>query len=92
MITGHEHRPVAVIDDADYEHPAQPQEHRLAQLLVEVRQHFGVRHGPQPMAAFDQLLSELEVVEDLAVEEALDASVLVRERLIPGREIDDRGA
>ena len=58
-------------------------------LLVEVDDHLGVALGREPVARADQGLAQLAVVVDLAVEDDDDRPVLVGDRLVAGREVDD---
>ena len=58
-------------------------------LLVEVHEHFGVALGGEPVAASLELGPKLAVVVDLAVLDDPDRLVLVADRLIAAREIDD---
>ena len=79
-----------LVEDRDAEHPAQTAEHLGAVLLVEVRQHLGVRRAAEDVTARLEVQAELVVVEDLAVEDRPDRPVLVRHRLVARRrEVDD---
>src|SRR5687767_4593735 len=62
---------------------------RVAPLLVGVNDRFGVGPGPVGVPGGLQLFPDCLVVVDLAVEHDPDRAVLVRERLMPGGEIDD---
>jgi len=53
---------------------------------------FGVAVGVEGVAQFFQLLAQLEIVVDLAVEDDPRAAVLVVNRLRSAFEIDDREA
>ena len=59
-------------------------------LLVEVQQRLAVRAGGEAMPLPDELCAQLAVVVDLAVGDQPDRSVLVRQRLVPTGEVDDR--
>ena len=61
-----------------------------APLFVGVHDHFGVAAGLELVAAPDEFLAQLHVVEDLAVERDPQRAALVRERLLARRQIDDR--
>jgi hypothetical protein len=80
------------VPDPDREHAVDALEHRGAPLLVAVDDHLGVGVvGLEDVAAGEQLLAQRQVVVDLAVEDDLDAAVLVRHRLVRRRrEVDDR--
>ena len=67
----------APVPDREGEHAAQPREHPLAVVLVQVDQHLGVAAGPELVAPGHQLAAQRLVVVDLAVEDDLDAAVLV---------------
>jgi hypothetical protein len=43
-------------------------------------------------AAADQVLAQLDVIEDFAVERDMQCAVVVRHRLLTGREVDDAQA
>ena len=83
---------LASVPDRDREHAAQPLRERLAPLLVRVRDHLGVAVRAEAVAGAHKLVGELRVVVDLAVLHDDDASVLVRNRLVAGVEVDDREA
>ncbi len=59
-------------------------------LLVEVQQGLAIRAGAQVVALRSQVARELAVVVDLAVGDQPQRAVLVRQRLVPAGEIDDR--
>jgi hypothetical protein len=57
-----------------------------------VDEDLGVAMGMEPVALFDEVFAELEVVVDFAVEDDLDAAVLVAEGLGAAAEVDDAEA
>ncbi len=59
-------------------------------LLVEVDEDLGVAIGREAVPGALQLPLQLAVVVDLAVLDDDDAAVLVGDRLVPVREVDDR--
>ncbi len=61
-------------------------------LFIEVHQHFAIRAGAEAMAAGDQALAQLDMIEDLTVGDDPDSLVLVRERLASALHIYDREA
>ena len=77
------------VPDREGEHAAEAVDAVLAPLLVAVRDHLGVGVGPEAVAVRDQLAADLGEVVDLAVEDDLHRSVLVADRLVAGRQIDD---
>ena len=90
-----QHRParIARVVDADGEHAVEPLHAIDAPLLVGVQQHFGVGvvRAPLVFAERLQLLPDLRVVVDLAVEGQGDGAGGVQHRLGRGvRQIDDR--
>jgi hypothetical protein len=50
----------------------------------------GVALGPEAVAACDELVPQLDVVENLAIEYDPQRAILVGQRLLSGGEIDDR--
>ena len=83
---------VAPVPEREREHPAQPLEHPLAEVLVQVHEDLGVRPGPELMSRRRQLPVERFVVVDLAVEHDEHAAVLVRDRLVAAGQVDDAEA
>jgi hypothetical protein len=65
-------------------------ERPFAPLLPRVDDDLGVAPRPEAVAALLELRAQVEVVEDLAVVGDPERAVLVREGLLPGREVDDR--
>jgi hypothetical protein len=73
------------------EHPAQQLRDALAHLLVEVRDDLGVAAAAEAVPLGLQVLAQLRVVVDLAVDDDGDLAVLVRHRLAARLgQIDDR--
>ena len=60
-----------------------------ARVLVEVHEHFGIGGRSKHVPARAQVVAQLNVVEDLAVEDDLDRSVFVRDGLPAAAEVDD---
>ena len=79
----------ALIVDGEREHPLQAPDGVGSPLFVGVNDRLGVRGGPEAMAARLELLPELAVVVDLAVEDDPDAAVLVLHRLMAAGAVDD---
>ena len=86
-----QHQPAAGgVPHGDREHASQPLDEARAPLLVEVDQHLRVAAGDEPVAAGEQLLAQLAVVVDLPVLDHVDRAVLVGDRLVAARHVDDR--
>src|SRR5690606_31415786 len=67
-------------------------EQPLAPLLPAVHEHLGVRARAEAVAGPLELLTELDVVEDLAVEDDQEGAVLVAEGLRAAGQVDDAQA
>jgi hypothetical protein len=78
----------ARVPEREREHPVQPLDAVDAVLLVEVRDDLGVAVCRQRVPARDELLAQLAVVVDLAVQDDRDGAVLVEDRLVAGGEVD----
>ena len=85
LVAREQQPPVAPVPEGEREHPAQPLEHPLAVVLVQVDEDLGVRPRPELMPCRRQLPVERFVVVDLAVEHDEHAAVLVRDRLVAAR-------
>ena len=86
-----EHEPAfASVPDGDGEHPAEPLREARPPLLVCVHEHLGVALRAEPVAGACKLARELAVVVDLAVLHDHDGAVLVHDRLVSLRNVDDR--
>ena len=81
---------LVAVPERDGELAAGLGEHALAAVLVQVDPGLGVASGRQPVAACQELLSQLGVLEQLAVEGDPDRAVLVGDRLPAARQVDDR--
>jgi hypothetical protein len=64
----------------------------LAHFLVQVNEHLGVAARHEAVAAPFEVPAQVEVVVDLAVEDHLKPAVLIAERLVAARNIDDAEA
>ena len=73
-------------------HPPQALDARHAVLLVGVHHDLRIRLGGEAVAAGLELLSKLEEVVDLTVEDDAYAAVFVEDRLITCVQVDDRQA
>ena len=76
------HRPPPRIPDRQREHAVQLVDRAIAELFVEVNDHFRVGVRSKLMAAFDEARPQIAVVVDLAVEHQLHAAVFVANRLV----------
>ena len=73
------------VPHGECEHTVEPVEAFLAELLVEVEQDFRIRAGDQPVTRASELLSQLDVVVDLPVEDDPQRAVVVGHRLVTRR-------
>ena len=80
------------IPDGDREHAAQVVNEVHALVFVEVDEHLGIRLGAKTVSSRQQAVTQLPIVVDFAVERDPDPAVLVRERLLSGRQTDDAEA
>src|SRR4029079_6661839 len=81
--------PVA-IPERERKHPAKALHAVFAPGLPRVDDDLGIRPGPELMTERDQLRHQLAIVIHLAVVDDDDRAILVPERLLPRREVDDR--
>src|SRR5919108_1851137 len=79
----------ALVPDREAEHAAQPLDASRPQLLVEVDDRFGIARGAEDVALLLELVPELAIVVDLAVEHDPDGGVLVRHGLLAAGQVDD---
>ena len=87
-----EQRAVDGVVDGKGEHTAQTGEQILLPFLKAVHQHLAVGLGGEAVTTGDQLLAQLLVVVDLAVEGEDQGLVLVVDGLMSRLEVDDRQA
>ena len=80
------------VPERDGELAAGMGEHPLAVVFVEVDPGFGVAPGLEGVAAGQEFLADLGVLEEFAVERDPDRAVLVADRLSTPGEVDDRQA
>ena len=85
-----EQRLAVAIRYREREHPAKALHARFAPSLPRVNDHFGIAAGAEHMAQRLQFGNQFLVVVDLAVVDDRDAAVFVVQRLLAGRQIDDR--
>src|SRR5262249_17272558 len=78
------------IPQRDRELAVEAREAAVPPLLERVDDDLRVGPGAKPVPGRGQLFTQLEVVEDLAVEGDPESAVLVAERLLSGGQIDDR--
>src|SRR5215213_9949251 len=69
------------IPDREREHAAQMIDERRAMIFVEVNETFGVGGSTEHVAALRQVMAQLPVVIDLAVEDDPDRAIFIRDRL-----------
>ncbi len=90
-IARREQRALALIPDGEREHPVEAAETLLAETLIEVEQHFGVGSTDEVVAGGSEVLGELHVVVDLAVEDDPQIAIVADHGLVTRRrEIDNR--
>src|SRR6185436_17533388 len=80
------------IPDREGKHPAQVFWTVSAKLVVGMNDGFGVAVGVERVAKVFQLLAQLEIVVDLAVEDDPRGSIPIVNGLLAALEIDDREA
>jgi hypothetical protein len=86
-----ERAPLLPVPDHEREHAAQPGEHLLAPVVVAGDDRLAVTLRAELGAEVArQLLAQLDVVVDLAVEGQQVAPIGVRQRLVAQRHVDDR--
>jgi hypothetical protein len=78
------------VPDGEREHPPEPVDEVVAELLIEVHQAFGVALGGEAMPTPAQHVPQSGEVVQLAVEHGGHGPVLVVDRLIPAGHVDDR--
>ena len=83
---------VRLVPEREREHAAESIDGRVAPLLVCVHDDFGVCVRAEAMAARHEIRAHVGEVVDLAVEDHPDRAVLVGDRLVAGREVDDAQA
>jgi hypothetical protein len=94
----HEQLALPGVPDREGEHPAQPRDGLGAPVVVGRDDRLGVALGRELRAQLGELLAQLEVVVDLAVEDdRVPPGLLVRrgrpvQRLVGARHVDDRQA
>ncbi len=91
-VAGQDQGLVDGIPERDRELAVEPCERIGSPLLPGVDDHLGVAPGPEAVSQRGQLLAELHVVVDLAVEDHPDPVVLAGEGLLPRGQVDDRQA
>ena len=90
-IAREEHGPRSRIPDAEREHPAQLRQHRRPLLSVHPQKHLGIRGGVEILAGCPELVAQLAIVVDLAVEDDGQIALAALHRLIGAiADVDDR--
>ena len=79
-----------LVPQREGEHAAEALHARLAPLLPRVNDDFGVAARMEPVTGGREFRDQRLIVVDLAVEDDADRAVLVVQRLLARREIDDR--
>ena len=89
-IARRQQRTTPAVPERQREHAADSLQEALAVFLVSVNQHLDVGLRAELVSASDELALDFLKVVDLAVRHQLNRAVLVGERLLAAREIDDR--
>jgi hypothetical protein len=80
---------LARIPEREREHPAQESNHLDPVLLVEMDERLGVAVGAEAVPTCAQLGAQLDIIVNLAIEDDVDRSILVRNRLMAAGQIDN---
>ena len=91
-VAGEEQAPAPAIPQGEGKHAVEPFDAALALLLIEVDNALGIGARGETVTFGLQLRLQLAAVVDLAVEDDLDRAVLVAERLVPARDVEDAQA
>ena len=81
---------VAPVPKGDREHAAQAGKAIHAPLLIGMHDDLGVARRREAVAEAKELVSELDIIVDLAVIDGRNRSILIMDRLMPAVQIDDR--
>jgi hypothetical protein len=79
-----------LIPESEGEHAVKLLKTSRPELLVCMDDHLGVASGLELVASGFELAPQLAKVVNLAIEDNVDGSIFVRDRLIPGHKVDDR--
>ncbi len=88
-IAGEEQPAAAGVPDREREHASKAMHAVVAPFLVGVHDRFGITQRPVPMTRRFERRTHVAVVVDLAVVDDPDRCILVAERLLSRRQIDD---
>ena len=77
------------VPDREAKHPSQPPDRRHAPLFVRVNDRLRVSRRIEPVSCLLELVPKFTEVVNLAVEHNPNRTVLVVDRLVPGRQVDD---
>jgi hypothetical protein len=88
-VDGHEKLASARVPEREGEHPAKAPDELPAELLVAVHKDLRVGTRLEGVAAASQVVPQLAVVVDLAVEDDDDRSIFARDRLPSAFGVDD---
>ena len=92
-VAGEEQLAAFVVGDREREHAGEVVDDVAAPLLEPAEDDLGVGVvGDEPPAAGLELAAQLGVVVDLAVEDEREVAIVAVERLVAGRDVDDREA
>ena len=88
-VPGQHQAPFPLVPEGQGRHRVDRGDEFVSPFLIEVHQHLRIGAGLAPMSSGDQILFQFQVVVDLAVEDDPDGAIFVRDRLLPGLQIDD---
>jgi hypothetical protein len=78
-----------LIPDCNGKHSIQELDRPRAEFLEEMYDDLGIRMGPESMASFLQSSPEVHKIVDFAVEDNPKRLILIADRLMASRNIDD---
>ena len=88
-IASGEHALVVIVPEDEGEVSAEAIQAIGAALLIEMKEDLGVGRRPEDMAPAPELVADRLVAVEFAVHGEMKGAVVARQRLLPGREVDD---
>lgn len=89
MIARGEQAMARLVEQDEGELSVHPVEEAVAEFFIEVDQDLDIGAGAEAVALVRQFVPQLPIIEYLAVADEEYAAVLVRQRLVAGRQVDD---
>jgi hypothetical protein len=80
------------IPDGERKHPEETRYASLASIFVEMNRHFGIAVRAKPVTARDEVLPQLAIIVDLAIQNHRDGFIFVRDGLMTGVKVNDAQA